>query len=341
MQKRKGLQCHDMTWRDTSASRAIGTRIRRPRRREPERDAQRRKVQGHRKDQCLDRGQGSGLRDTEGKMNDKYQARLIVETESITYLLELAGLGASTSVLSTGDGTSATVQFSELGNVELRALKDLDLADVDVLERVDALASLGDLTAHNLRDKLGNKLLEVTAAGFTLDDLEHLLADSTDLRRLGVCGLRDLVGTALGEANAEEAEQVAIGGLDVGVRLDEGLPLADKRANLVGGEVHTVEVGQAGAAGNLVDAELELAVGLLLVVVQVGEGLLQDAALERIVGVLCRTQWRCASVAVQFSTAKIFFPISQAQPCSRPLDPGTPWRPDTTVSSHSSARPGW
>ena len=88
----------------------------------------------------------------------------------------------------------------------------------------------------------------------------HLLA-------LGVAALlgRQLL---LGEADAEEPQEVSVGGLDVGVSLDEGLPLLDHGPELVGGQVHAVEVGQAVLALDILAQELELLEGSL--------GVLQD-----------------------------------------------------------------
>jgi hypothetical protein len=64
------------------------------------------------------------------------------------------------------------------------------------------------------------------------------------------------------------------------------LPLADERAELVGGEVEAVEVGQAVLALDLVDTELDLAEGVVLVLLEIGERNLEYPALQRIVGVL-------------------------------------------------------
>ena len=64
------------------------------------------------------------------------------------------------------------------------------------------------------------------------------------------------------------------------------LPLADHGAELVRGHVHAVEVGEAGLALDLINAQLDLAEGVLLVLVQVSEGDLEDTALQSIVGVL-------------------------------------------------------
>lgn len=155
-----------------------------------------------------------------------------------------------------------------------------------VLEGVDALGGLLDLTANNLGDELGSELLESAGGRLALDDLGHLLADGTDLRSGGVCGLLDLVGPALGEGNGEEAEEVVVSGLDGDVGLDQRLPLADKGAELVRGEVKTVEVGQAVLALDLVDPELDLAESVVLILLEISEGDLEDTALEGVVGVL-------------------------------------------------------
>lgn len=209
---------------------------------------------------ALDRGEGSGL-------------------------LELGVLGLDTSVLGTSNG-SATVNLEKLVKVVLGCLENLDLADVDVLEGEDTLGGLLDLTADDLGDELGDKLTKVARVGLTLDNLEHLLADGADVRRLGVGVLLDLVGTLLGEGNDKDAEEVTVGGLDILVSLNERLPLADERAKLVRGEVHAVEVGKASAALDTVNLQLELAVSLLVVLVKVSERSLDDAALERVIGVL-------------------------------------------------------
>lgn len=155
-----------------------------------------------------------------------------------------------------------------------------------VLQRVNSLGSLLDLAANNLGDELGCELGKGAAGGFALDDLGHLSADGSDLRRGGVCGLLDLVGATLGEGDGEQAEEVVIGGLDGDVGLDEGLPFADQRSQLVGCEVETVEVGQAVLSLYLVDTELDLAESVVLILLEIGQGDLEDAALQGVVGVL-------------------------------------------------------
>jgi len=178
------------------------------------------------------------------------------------------------------------VKLKKLANVVLGSLEDLHLANVAVLERVDTLRSLLDLSANDLGNELVNELLEIARGSLALNDLEHLLTDLTDLSRLGVGRLLDLVGSALGESDGEETNEVSIGGLDVRVGLDKGLPFSDERAKLVRGEVHTVEVGKAVLALNLIDTELDLSESVLIVLVEISERKFEDSALERVVGVL-------------------------------------------------------
>lgn len=118
------------------------------------------------------------------------------------------------------------------------------MQETHVLKWVNALGGLLDLTTNNLWDELG-KLGESAARSLALDDLSHLLADSTNLGALGVGGLLDLVWSSLGEGNGEKTDEVVIGGLDGDIGFDEGLPFANKRSELVRCEVQSVEVGQA------------------------------------------------------------------------------------------------
>lgn len=155
-----------------------------------------------------------------------------------------------------------------------------------ILQGVDALSRLLDLAANNLRNQLVGELRQSAGGGLPLDNLGHLLANSTDLRRAGVGGLLDLVGTSLGEGNGKEANEVVISRLHSNVGLNERLPLADQGAQLVGGEVQAVEVGKAVLALDLIHAELNLAEGVVLVVLKVSEGDLEDTALQGVVGVL-------------------------------------------------------
>lgn len=155
-----------------------------------------------------------------------------------------------------------------------------------ILEWVDALGALLNLTANHLGDELAGELAESAVLSLTRHDIRHLLPNLPNLRRACVGRLLDMVGSSLCEGDAEEAEEVVVGSLDHDVGLDEGLPLADERAQLVGGEVESVEVGQAVLALDLVNSQLDLAECVVLVLLEIGEGDFEDAALEGVVGVL-------------------------------------------------------
>jgi hypothetical protein len=191
------------------------------------------------------------------------------------------------------DGRRREERMSTETQTESRHNRRTHLANKDVLQGVDALARLLNLPADNLRDELVHQLLQVAARRLAHHNLEHLLANLPDLTRLGVGGLLNLVRPLLSEADREETEEVAIGGLDVNVSLDEGLPFADEGAEFVGGEVHAVEVGEAVLALDLVNTELDLPEGVLVILVEVGERELKDATLKRVVGVLCASGRGC------------------------------------------------
>jgi hypothetical protein len=162
------------------------------------------------------------------------------------------------------------VRLEELAEIKLGCLDDLGFSDVDVLKREDTLKKSGnDLTSvfpfvdsglsipvsshlgsllnlptDTLWYKLLYQLLQL-AFRFPLHDLEHLLPDLPDLGRLCVRGLLDLLSVLSGEGDGEKSNEVTVGSSDVDVSLDQGLPFADERSELVGGEVHTVESGEA------------------------------------------------------------------------------------------------
>jgi len=196
-------------------------------------------------------------------------------------LLELS-LDLLSGLISVG----LAVKVEKSTEVELWCLQQLDLSNVNVLEWVDALGGLLDLTTNDLWDELGCELCKGAGGSLADDDLGHLLADGTDLGRSGVGGLLDLVWTALGETNGEDTEEVVIGGLDGDVGLDQGLPLTDQRSKLVGCEVETVEVGQAVLALDLIDSELNLAESVVLILLEISERDLDDSALQSVVGIL-------------------------------------------------------
>ena len=103
---------------------------------------------------------------------------------------------------------------------------------------------------------------------------------------LSVASLASLVALLLGETDAEEPQEVTVGGLDIDEGLDKGLELLGHEAELVSGEVHAVEVGEAVLALDVLADELELPEGPLGVslVLEISQRDLVDAALETIRG---------------------------------------------------------
>lgn len=71
--------------------------------------------------------------------------------------------------------------------------------------------------------QLVDNFLQVVGLNFTGHNLHHLLADLADLLVLGIGCFSDLVVAPLCEANAEQTQKVAIGGLHIDVGFDHGL----------------------------------------------------------------------------------------------------------------------
>jgi hypothetical protein len=105
------------------------------------------------------------------------------------------------------------VKLDQTTEIRLGGADDLDLVNEDVLERVDTLGELLNLGTDDLSRELGNELGDVGRADLLLDGLNHALAELLDVTGLGVRGLTELVGAALGEANDEDTDDIAIGGL--------------------------------------------------------------------------------------------------------------------------------
>mmetsp|Transcript_25948 Transcript_25948/g.60262 ORF Transcript_25948/g.60262 Transcript_25948/m.60262 type:complete len:279 (-) Transcript_25948:26-862(-) len=184
-------------------------------------------------------------------------------------------LDGGTAVLLAG-----AVHVHEALKIELGALHNLDLAHVHVLDGVDGAALLGDLSTDGLGDELVEELAEVSRGGVAAHDLHHAATDLVHLSGLGVGGLALLVALTVGERNGEHAHGVAVGGLDVHVGLDEGLPLADQGSELVAGHVHAVEVAESILALDLLADEAHLAVVSIRGLVEVAEGDLEHAVLH-------------------------------------------------------------
>ena len=173
-----------------------------------------------------------------------------------------------------------SVLFHELGDINLGGLEHLDLADHGVLHGVDAVALLLDSGTNGFSRELGDQRGKIALGDFLSDDGAHLSTDGVDLGVLSVAGLLVLVGLLAGETNAEDAELVTVGGVDFNIALNESLPLLDHGAELVTGNVHTVEESDALITLDIFNAELHLAVTLFFVLVEITEIGFEDTALK-------------------------------------------------------------
>lgn len=109
------------------------------------------------------------------------------------------------------------------------------------------------------------------------------------MRGTGIGCFLDLVRAPLGERNSKQTDKIVIGSLDCHVCLDESLPLADKRAQLVSCEVQAMEVGETVFPLDLVDTELDFAKSVILIVLQISEGRLENTASKGIIRILQTT----------------------------------------------------
>jgi hypothetical protein len=169
---------------------------------------------------------------------------------STTALSPLSGLGENSLL--------GVVHFVELVVVHVGALDDLDLSDLDVLDGVDGRHLLGDLFLNGLAGEEVEELSDVGLGDLLGDDIIDALADNLLLGRQSVVGLALLTGRLSGEGDHEDAEDIAVLGLDVSDGLNKGLSLLDERADLILGGVDAVEAGDGLSAFGLVDDESNL-----------------------------------------------------------------------------------
>ena len=71
------------------------------------------------------------------------------------------------------------------------------------------------------------------------------------LLRLGITMFLGGVLLLLGETDTENPQKVTIGGLDIDVSLNEGLPFLDHGTKFIGSQVHTIKLCQAVLSLNI------------------------------------------------------------------------------------------
>jgi len=176
------------------------------------------------------------------------------------------------------------VPLHKSSNIKFWLLEDLYLTDVTLLDGEDGSSILLNILSAVSSDEGVDKGLEVTLVSKLCHVTNHLFSDSTNLSRLGVTSLLDLVLVLLGESNAKHSYNVSIGSLYINISLDNGLTLLDKTADLITGHIHTVEVGETVEPLDILDTELDLAVSKVFVLLKVSKGDFYDASLESIGG---------------------------------------------------------
>lgn len=145
------------------------------------------------------------------------------------------------------------------------------------------MSSLLNFTTNDFRNELSCKLGKTASSSLSLDDLGHLLPDSTNLRRAGICRFLDLVRASLGEGNAKETNKIVVGGLNGNVGLNQGLPLSHEGPQLISSEVQSMKVRQAVFALDLVHTKFDFPECMVFVVLQISEGYLENTALQIII----------------------------------------------------------
>jgi len=206
-------------------------------------------------------------------------------------VVTVGGVAVSVVVIRIGSGLGGSDGFSlvfgvelhELGKIELGLLEDLGLVDKDVLEGEDFVALVSDLLGDGVTEDLLEEVLEGGFLGFVDHNLLHLGADELLLSTSSVAGSLDLSLVASGESDAEHADQVAVQGLGLNEGFNGGVPLLDEGAELVSGDIHSVEVGVEIESLDFLALDADLSPGLLVsVTVQIGKRHLENTASKTI-----------------------------------------------------------
>ena len=155
--------------------------------------------------------------------------------------------------------TTITVQFQQFGKIETGLLQNLHLTNVDIVQWVDTLATSLNIIGNGVQGQFADQLLQVGSADFIGNDFSHALTNLAHLRLLGIAGFALRLLILGSETDAEDAPQIAIGGLSLNNAFNQGLPFLDHGPVLVCGQIHAMEIAQDVAFLNILGNQTELA----------------------------------------------------------------------------------
>ena len=84
------------------------------------------------------------------------------------------------------------------------------------------------------------------------------------MRALSIASSSNLSAGSSSEGNSEDSEEIAINSLGLDKGFNKSVPFLDKGAELVSGDVHTVEVGVTIVSLDFFDLDLHLSPGLIV-----------------------------------------------------------------------------
>jgi len=140
---------------------------------------------------------------------------------------------------------SFLIEFHELGKIKLGFLENLDFLDHNVLEWENLTAFFLNLFTNGLLNKLLAQFFKSRLLSLSNQDLHHSLTDSLFLGTLGVTSGLHLFASSFSEPNGKQSQHVSIGSLGLNECFDQSVPFLNKLAELVFGDVHSVEIGIA------------------------------------------------------------------------------------------------
>lgn len=148
--------------------------------------------------------------------------------------------------------------LDELADIDLSLLHDLDLGD-DAESDWEGLGSLGDdVVGEVLAQHVVGEVIDGVLGSALGQDLDDLLSDSLDLRRLGIGVDLSLVAVSVGAEENVNSEDVVVAGLNIGENVNEGLSLSQLGNDSLSGAGHASERGVEVLSFDLLNLHLNL-----------------------------------------------------------------------------------